>query len=87
MSAGYELTEIRPEVEDYKAVPSAFRLILEYIFTDGFPHSIREVLNNLLLNASYIATYNVARCLCLKVLRWIRNVGLTLLCPLKNPNH
>ena len=43
MSGGYELTEVRPGVDDYKAVPSAVRPVLEYIFTDGFPHSIHDV--------------------------------------------
>ena len=43
MAAGYELTEVRPGVDDYKAVPSAVRPILEFIFAEGFPHSIQDV--------------------------------------------
>ena len=43
MAAGYELTEVRPGDEDYKAAPSAVRPILEYIFAEGFPHSIEQV--------------------------------------------
>ena len=43
MCAGYELTEVRPGPEAYRAVPSAVRPIMEFIFADGFPHSIREV--------------------------------------------
>ena len=43
MSAGYELTTVRPGREDYKAVPSDVRQILEFIFADGFPHSIKDV--------------------------------------------
>ena len=43
MAAGYELTELRPGAGEYKEVPSAVRPILDYIFTDGFPHSIEDV--------------------------------------------
>jgi hypothetical protein len=43
MSAGYELTAVRPGAEDYRAVPSGVRPIMEFIFADGFPHSIKDV--------------------------------------------
>ena len=43
MSAGYELTQLRPEVEEFEAVPSSVRPILEFIFADEFPHTIDDV--------------------------------------------
>ena len=45
MAAGYELTHLRPGPSDYKAVDKKVRPVLEFIFEEGFPHSISEVLN------------------------------------------
>ena len=44
MAAGYELTHLRPSQADYKAVDKKVKPILEYIFEEGFPHSISEVI-------------------------------------------
>ena len=43
MAAGYELTHLRPSQADYKAVDKKIRPVLEFIFEQGFPHSISEV--------------------------------------------
>ena len=43
MAAGYELTRLRPSQADYKAVDKKIRPVLEFIFEQGFPHSISEV--------------------------------------------
>jgi hypothetical protein len=43
MAAGYELTHLRPSQSDYKAIDKKIRSVLEFIFEQGFPHSITEV--------------------------------------------
>ena len=43
MSAGYELTQLRPGDGEYGTIPSNVKPILEFIFAEGFPHSIQEV--------------------------------------------
>ena len=43
MAAGYELTQLRPGTGEYKTVPKAVRPILQFIFEEGFPHSISKV--------------------------------------------
>ena len=48
MAAGYELTQLRPGAGEYKTVPKAVRPILQFIFEDGFPHSISKVYHSLL---------------------------------------
>ena len=51
MAAGYELTQIRPGAGEYKTVPKAIRPILQFIFEDGFPHSISKVCHSSLFLA------------------------------------
>ena len=43
MSAGYELTCLRPAMTQYKTINRKLKPILEYIFEEGFPHNIHEV--------------------------------------------
>ena len=43
MAAGYELTHLRPTQADYMAINKKVRPVLEFIFEEGFPHSISEV--------------------------------------------
>ena len=43
MAAGYELTQLRPGIGEIKTVPKAVRPVVEFIFEEGFPHSISEV--------------------------------------------
>lgn len=44
MSAGYELTQLKPGAGDYRAAHKTVRPILEYIFEEGFPHNITDVI-------------------------------------------
>ena len=48
MAAGYKLTQLRPGAGEYKTVPKAVRPILQFIFEEGFPHSISKVCHPLL---------------------------------------
>ena len=55
MAAGYELTRLRPGEADYKAVDKKLRPVLEYIFEEGFPHSINEVTLKLIILSSWLS--------------------------------
>lgn len=44
MCCGYELTTVSPRKQEYKSVQDKLlKTTLQYIFEDGFPHSIEEV--------------------------------------------
>ena len=44
MSCGYELTQLRPGEEENKSVKDPdVRAVLQYIFKEGFPHTIGQV--------------------------------------------
>lgn len=44
MCCGYELTTISPKKQEYKSVKDrTLKATLQYIFEDGFPHSIEEI--------------------------------------------
>ena len=45
MAAGYELTQLRPGMGEIKTINKAVRPVLEFIFKEGFPHSISNVTN------------------------------------------
>ena len=43
MAAGYELSHLRPGETEYRTVDEKVRPVLEYIFDDGFPHTVDQV--------------------------------------------
>ena len=44
MCCGYELTTVSPKKQEYKSVKDKpLKATLQYIFEDGFPHSVEEV--------------------------------------------
>ena len=44
MCCGYELTTVSPKKQEYKSVKDkTLKATLQYIFEDGFPHSVEEV--------------------------------------------
>ena len=50
MAAGYELTQLRPGPSDYNAVNKKVRAALEFIFKEGFPHTVDEVMLSIQLD-------------------------------------
>jgi hypothetical protein len=45
MSCGYELTHLRPEQDEYKSVKDEeVKEVLQYIFKEGFPNTIEQVI-------------------------------------------
>ena len=43
MAAGYQLTQLRPSEKEYEKMDKKVKLILKYIFEEGFPHDIDDV--------------------------------------------
>ena len=44
MACGYELTSLVPGDQEYKSVKNEqVKLALQFVFEDGFPHSLEEV--------------------------------------------